>query len=139
MYFTIDTFMTRELKLSKTELLVYALIYSFSQGENGCYWASIPTTAIDLGVSEFAVKAAIKALTAKGLIKSVGVHPEKRTNEYVAIIPQNVRGRKSTEGVENQPIKGAKINPLGGRKSTPIIKDNKEIIKNSVPSIFDRQ
>lgn len=142
MNFSIDTFMTQGLHLAKTELLVYALIHNFSQDGQGCYWGSMATTASILNCSEFAVKAALKELTKRNLVKCVGVHPDFRTNEYQAIVPQNLRDRKSTGGVENQPLEGQKINPTRDRKSTPIINnDNKIDNKKSsvvVASIFDR-
>jgi len=135
MHFTIDTFMTRELKLSKTELLVYAVIYSFSQGENGCYWASINTTADDLGVTPMSVQNAIKSLTKRGLVKCVGIHPQKRTNQYVAIVPNE--GIKILGGYKKQPKEGKKIIPIGVKKLYPTINSIENNNKGAVKSIFD--
>jgi len=135
MHFSIDTFMTRELKLSKTKLLVYAVIHSFSQGDNGCYWASITTTAEDLGVTPMSVQNAIRSLTKRGLIKCVGIHQTKRTNQYVAIVPNE--GKKILGGYKKCTLEGKKNIPIGVKKFDPIINSNKDN-NNGVTSIFDR-
>lgn len=140
MNFSIDTFMTRGLHLSKTELLVYALIHNFSQDGQGCFWGSMANTADNLNCSETSVKNAIKSLLKRNLIKAVGFHPEYHTVQYIAIVPAGIKekfaeGSKIAEGGKICTPKGAKIVPRRGQKLTPIIKnDNKDIIKE-VPDL----
>lgn len=87
MHYTIDTFMTQGMGLAKTELLVYALIHTFSQGDGGCCWMSVGAMAAACGCSPSTAKEALRNLLAAGHIRKVGYHPEYRTCEYVAVVP----------------------------------------------------
>lgn len=84
MYFVVEDFMTRDLHLQHTELLVYALVHTFSQKEQGCYFGSLSFTADLLGCSTDSVGRAIKKLTEAGLIKCIGISASTRSNQYVA-------------------------------------------------------
>ena len=79
-YFTIYDFMVDELHLSQNQLLVYALIFSFTvNSESGCY-ASQSAIARRIGVSRATVNNCLSALIQKDLIeeKSAG-----RSNIYL--------------------------------------------------------
>ncbi len=66
-YFVIYDFMTQELALRGTELLVYAVIFSFC-GREGCFRGSQKYIAERLGVSREWVGATVKSLCKKGLL-----------------------------------------------------------------------
>ena len=57
------------LGLKGSELQVYALVHSFSQGEQGCYFGSLQHTAEMCGFSKNTAQNALKSLVEKGLLK----------------------------------------------------------------------
>ena len=61
------SFMIKDLKLKGSELIVYSLIYSFSQFGQRCFM-SPENIAFELGLSRSQVFRAIKSLRANGLI-----------------------------------------------------------------------
>ena len=68
-YFTIHSFMTSGLKLSGSELLTFALIYSFACSEERCFRGSLKYIAEHIGTTKRSVTNAIKSLTEKKLIE----------------------------------------------------------------------
>ncbi len=67
-YFTIQGFMRTELKLKGNELLVYAIIYGFSQKKEQVFHGSIPYLAEFTGASQKTVSRALQSLVDSGLI-----------------------------------------------------------------------
>ena len=68
-YFTIYDFMVDELHLSQNQLLVYALIFSFTvNSQSGCY-ASQSNIARRIGVTRKTVNYCLNALMQKNLIE----------------------------------------------------------------------
>lgn len=86
MYFVVEDFMTRDLHLQHTELLVYALVHTFSQKEQGCYFGSLSFTADLLGCSKMSVVRAIKSLQERNLIKECGINSSTHTTQYIAVV-----------------------------------------------------
>ena len=67
-YYTVHKFMTRELKLSGTELLTFALLYSFFCTEERCFRGSLSYITERTGASFRAVNYALRSLLDKGFI-----------------------------------------------------------------------
>ena len=108
-YITIQGWMTK-LGLSGNKLIVYALIYGFSQDGDSVYSGTAAYIADWLGVRKHTALDILKELTAKGLLEKV----EKTVNGIKLCdyrIPTQVV-RKPTGG-------GAKIAPGGGAKIAP--------------------
>ena len=68
-YITIQSFMIKELELKGNELLVYAIIYGFSQTENQYYTGSRQYLATWCNSTRYGVDKALKKLLDKGLIE----------------------------------------------------------------------
>ena len=67
-YLTIQGWMRTELNLSGNELLVYAIIYSFNQGENTGFNGSLQYLADWCGATKQGILKNLKGLQSKGLI-----------------------------------------------------------------------
>lgn len=88
MNYTIHDFMTEQLQLTGTELLLYALVYNFSQDGNGCFYGSNDYAAKKIGCRRECVNRNANSLVEKGLLsRSHGSHNGKPTIDYVAIVP----------------------------------------------------
>lgn len=68
-FLAIQKWMVTKLNLKSTELLVYAIIYGFSQDGQGECWASLDYFLLWTGASRASVIRAINSLEEKGLIK----------------------------------------------------------------------
>lgn len=68
-YITIQSFMSKELELKGNELLIYAIIYGFSQTENQYYTGSRQYLATWCNITKKSVDIALKKLLDKGLIE----------------------------------------------------------------------
>ena len=89
MNYTIHDFMTEQLQLSGTELLLYALVYNFSQDGNGCFYGSNDYAAKKVGCTRVNVNDKLSRLVKRGLLsRSYGSHNGKPTIDYVAIVPE---------------------------------------------------
>ncbi len=86
--------MTERLGLKGTELLLYALVYAFSQDDSGCFYGSNDYAAKKVGCARESVNRTLSALEKRGLLtRAEGQHKGRRTIDYVAIVP--------TEGCDN--------------------------------------
>lgn len=68
-YFVVQSFMVKDLKLKGNELLVYAIIYGFSQAENQTFTGSLQYLADWTNSTKQGVMNALKSLQAKGYIE----------------------------------------------------------------------
>lgn len=68
-YITIQGFMVNELELKGNELLVYAIIYGFSQTDNQTFNGSLQYLADWTNSSKYGVQISLKKLLEKGYIK----------------------------------------------------------------------
>ena len=91
-YIHISAFMVTELGLKGNELLVYAIIYGFSQDGESEYIGGISYLCEWLGASKPTVINALKSLTAKGLIVKFENNVSRRKNSYKAIQPLTEKG-----------------------------------------------
>ena len=64
--------MISDYHLKGTELDVYCLIWGFTQDEQGCYYGSIKYIADYYEIDTRTVERTLKALEAKGLLRSEG-------------------------------------------------------------------
>lgn len=88
MNYAIHDFMTEQLHLKGTELLLYALVYNFSQDGNGCFYGSNDYAAQKVGCTRVNVNEKLARLVEAGLLsRSNGHHNGRPTIDYVAIIP----------------------------------------------------
>lgn len=98
----------RNAGLSGNELLVYAIIYGFSQSEKGFYNGSLKYLSEFTGASKNTVISCLKKLQEKGLISKKETHIDGvKFCLYYAIVP----GAKIEPGVQKLHRGGAKIEP----------------------------
>lgn len=87
--------MTR-LGLNGNDLLAYALIYSYSQDEQGCYFGSLSHTAERLNISRRAAVDVLSRLLEKGYITKSSVEVDGVVRcMYKAVVPREVDGGPS--------------------------------------------
>ena len=128
-FLVIQKWMLTKLNLKSTELLVYAIIYGFSQDGQGECWASLDYFLLWTGASRASVIRAINSLEEKGLIKRrkrVGT-----TSALSVVLEKTNRSKGSVKMTQG----GVKMR-RGGVKMIPNNKEdnktnNKEIKKES--------
>jgi hypothetical protein len=87
-YITIQGWMINKLNLSGTELIIYAVIYGFSQDEGSVFDGSIKYLEKATGKKRTAIITNLKKLVGKGLLKKVSVSKLGMTfNQYSANVP----------------------------------------------------
>ena len=97
----------RQWGLSGNELLVYALVNTFSQGSQGCYWGSLDHTCECCGISRATAIRTFKSLLDKQLIsKNKVVMGEKVLTIYIA-----TRVSKCDTQSQNDTMGGIKMTP----------------------------
>ena len=119
-YITIKAFMVNELHLSGNELIVYAVIYGFSQDGSSWFTGSRKYLAAWCQTSEKSVTHNLKKLLDAGLI-------EKRThyehgctiNDYRAIRSARRRGEETSLGGKKLPSTGEESSPVRGEETSP--------------------
>lgn len=117
-FITIQGWMVSRLGLSGNELLVYALIYGFSQDGNSVFSGTARYIAEWCNIRKEAALQILKRLTDNGLLEKRG----KLVNgvqlyDYVALLPNDTPERKPHRG-------GDEIAPGGGAKTAPHIDNN---------------
>ena len=89
MNYAIHDFMTEQLQLKGNELLLYALVYNFSQDGNGCFYGTADYAAKKLNCTRRSIVNTFTSLVEAGLLsRSEGVHKGRATIDYVAIVPE---------------------------------------------------
>ena len=138
-YYVTFGWMTDEdaLGLKGSELQVYALVHSFSQEEQGCYFGSLQNTAKMCGCSKNTAQNALKSLVEKGLLKKQKVTINNvELCQYIALrrgIPkigtvcQNLGG-----GIPNSGMGG--IPKIGTNNNIPSDNNKKEKGSNTPAS-----
>lgn len=119
-YITIKAFMVNELHLSGNELIVYAVIYGFSQDGSSWFTGSRKYLAAWCQTSEKSVTHNLKKLLDAGLI-------EKRThyehgctiNDYRAIRSARRKGEETSLGGKKVPSTGEESSPVRGEETSP--------------------
>lgn len=114
-FLVIQKWMLTDLNLKSTELMVYAIIYGFSQDSQGECWASLDYFQLWTGASRSSIIRAINSLEEKGLI-------ERRRREGTT------SALRVAEGGVNLKRGGVKMTP---NNITNNKTNNKEINKES--------
>ena len=119
-YITIKAFMVNELHLSGNELIVYAVIYGFSQDGSSWFTGSRKYLAAWCQTSEKSVTHNLKKLLDAGLIEK-RTHYERgcTINDYRAIRSARHRGEESSLGGKKVPSTGEESSPVRGEESSP--------------------
>lgn len=121
-FLVIQKWMLTDLNLKSTELMVYAIIYGFSQDGQGECWASLDYFQLWTGASRSSIIRAINNLEEKGLI-------ERRRREGTTSALRAVDGGvKMKQGGVNLKRGGVKMKP---NNITNNKTNNKEINKES--------
>lgn len=109
------TWMMEDYDLSLTDAAIYALIYSFSRDDQGCYFGSIRYIVDTCKVSESTAKRSLKALEEKGLLRkwqeTIG---NVTVNRYTALCPETCASNPS----QNEPQ--FKMDPVQNGPCTPV-------------------
>lgn len=119
-YITIKAFMVNELHLSGNELIVYAVIYGFSQDGSSWFTGSRKYLAAWCQTSEKSVTHNLKKLLDAGLIEK-RTHYERgcTINDYRAIRSARRRGEETSLGGKKLPSTGEESSPVRGEESSP--------------------
>lgn len=126
-YVVIQGWMCNALKLSGNELLVFALIYGFSQDGESEFCGSRTYISNTFNISKPTVDKAIKSLIEKGLIiKSVTSINDMQINRYKV----SLQGVKNLYRGSKESLPPAKETLLGGSKESLPNKYNKVNIIN---------
>ena len=99
-YLVIQSFMIKELGLKGNELLIYAIIYGFSQAEGTTFNGSLQYLADWTNSSRQTVISILKTLKEKGLIERVGEDVVKKTYIY--------RAKRDSQKINSQNLMIAK-------------------------------
>lgn len=92
-YIVVMAWMMTRLGLNGNELLAYALIYSYSQDAQGCYFGSLSHTAERLNISRRAAVDVLNRLLEKGHITKSSVEVDGVVRcMYKAVVPSEVEG-----------------------------------------------
>lgn len=109
------TWMMEDYDLSLTDAAIYALIYSFSRDDQGCYFGSIRYIVDTCKVSESTAKRSLKALEEKGLLRKWRENVENVTvNRYTALCPETC----AVNPGQNEPQ--SKMTPVQNDTCTPV-------------------
>ena len=96
-YFVVNGWMINKLNLKGKELMLYAIIYGFSQATGAKYTGSINYLASCISSSRRSVIRALNALCDKGLI----IKEQKEVNnvlfnEYAAVTPDDITNKNES-------------------------------------------
>ena len=134
-YITIQGWMVSELGLSGNELIVYALIFGFSQDGKSEFVGSYNYISGFTGLSRQTAVKVVERLEKRGLIKKIE-HPNGGDNTYSAVgSNENVLGNENIPGGnenipggnENIPGVVTKVDHLNNNSSLNIYSDNNNI------------
>ena len=117
-YIMIQGFMVSELNLKGTELLVYAIIYGFSQTEGQCFTGSRSYLAEWTNCTVRGVAKCLISLKEKGLIDVVCDSDNKHIG-YIAL-KSALYGEQSSPGDEQSSSAIGNKVPLGGEQSSSV-------------------
>ena len=120
-YITIQAFMVKELKLKGIELIVYAIIYGFSQDQQGWFTGSLTYLMEWTMATKPTVIKALKDLTSRKLIERIEVEVKGVTLPKYRVTRG---GKEILPPVKKFNQGGKEILPGGGKEILP----NKDII-----------
>lgn len=141
-YVNIQGWMITELGLKNAELMIYALIYGFSQDGQGRFRGKLAYLMEWTQASKPTVLNAIGSLIDRGLIIKTEVQllNGQRGVEYYAVPPEDLTPQTADEAPEAQP-EPAEDAADGGKKTLPGVKnfnlDGKEILPPRLKNFTD--
>lgn len=108
-YVVVQPWMVTDYNLKSNELLVYALIWGFSQDEQSCFYGSVSYIMDYFSLSKNTVLSALGGLEKKGLLRKWSEPVNGRpTNRYAALRPAECSsasdGCKSCTSAKNAPV-----------------------------------
>ena len=142
-FFTVQAFMVNELKLKGNELLIYAIIFGFSQAENQFFTGSLNYLASWCGISsKTTVKTILNNLIDKGLLEKEDIYKNgvkyckyKALTEIKSISIPADEDKKNCKGISKIDM-GYINNCYGG--ISEIVPNNIDIhIDNKIENIID--
>ena len=131
-YITIQGWMRTDLKLSGNELIVYAIIYGFSQNKQGEFTGSVQYLADWVGCTKRTVTTILRKFVDEELVKKTVVQLDNNSKRVsyqanVGVGKNFLGGEKISQGVGKNFLGGRKNFPRGGEK----ISHNINIYKNN--------
>lgn len=131
-YITIQGWMRTDLKLSGNELIVYAIIYGFSQNKQGEFTGSVQYLADWVGCTKRTVTTILRKFVDEELVKKTVVQLDNNSKRVsyqanVGVGKNFLGGEKISQGVGKIFPGGRKNFPRGGEK----ISHNINIYKNN--------
>lgn len=146
-YVVVQPWMIQDYNLKGNELLVYALIWGFSQDEQSCFYGSVSYIMDYFNLSKNTVLSILGGLEEKGLLRKWSELVNGRpTNRYAALRPAECSsesdGCKSCTGAKNAPVQnmhsdGCKSCTSTGAEIAP--KKEKEKANNNKPRAGARE
>lgn len=134
-YITIQGWMRTELKLSGNELIVYAIIYGFSQNKQGEFTGSVQYLADWVGCTKRTVTTILRKLVDEELVKKTVVQLDNNSKRVsyqanVWVGKNFLGGEKISQGVGKNFPGGRKNFPRGGEKISHNININNNTNNN---------
>lgn len=131
-YITIQGWMRTDLNLSGNELIVYAIIYGFSQNKQGEFTGSVQYLADWVGCTKRTVTTILRKFVDEELVKKTVVQLDNNSKRVsyqanVGVGKKFLGGEKISQGVGKNFLGGRKNFPRGGEK----ISHNINIYKNN--------
>lgn len=131
-YITIQGWMRTDLNLSGNELIVYAIIYGFSQNKQGEFTGSVQYLADWVGCTKRTVTTILRKFVDEELVKKTVVQLDNNSKRVsyqanVGVGKNFLGGEKISQGVGKNFLGGRKNFPRGGEK----ISHNINIYKNN--------
>lgn len=138
-YITIQGWMRTDLKLSGNELIVYAIIYGFSQNKQGEFTGSVQYLADWVGCTKRTVTTILRKFVDEELVKKTVVQLDNNSKRVsyqanVGVGKNFLGGEKISQGVGKNFLGGRKNFPRGGEKishNINIYKNNKYIDRDT--------
>lgn len=130
-FFTVMGFMVTELNLTGNDLLIYAIIYGFSQDDGSVFSGSRSYLAAWCNVSMSSVKRSLKSLQDKGLIEQVYHSADNTEVHYKAYrqpradLTQGPRVKMTLATGQNDPS-------LGSNRTKPRVKMTQAIKEDNI-------
>lgn len=120
-YITIQGWMRTDLNLSGNELIVYAIIYGFSQNKQGEFTGSVQYLADWVGCTKRTVTTILRKFVDEELVKKTVVQLDNNSKRVsyqanVGVGKNFLGGEKISQGVGKNFLGGRKNFPRGGEK-----------------------
>ena len=125
-FVVLEKWMAEDLDVNITELVVFAVIYSFNRNEKGTYYASTKLLREYTNRSERCIKYALKSLIEKNYIKKTNVQNKYGShNQYeVSKNIKNARAKQANKVCKNCNSDVQNLQPDGAKNASNNIDNN---------------